>query len=519
MADFLPEHELLAAIDLGSNSFHLAIAKMEYGEARKIASLSEKVQLGAGLDENNNLTEQAQQRGLDCLNRFVARIGAVKPCYIRIVATNALRQANNAHEFVQRAAAILPKPIEIIAGREEARLIYMGVAQAVGSDANRRLVVDIGGGSTEFIIGRSVEPIHTESLQMGCVSYTQKFFADGNITTSAFDQAVSAAKKQIKVLVNTYKATGWDQVIGSSGTIKACCHVMHALSLTNTQGHITRHGLYALQQDLLLLKHVDQIDFKELKQDRRALLPAGLAILLGVFEALDLQSMAYSDGALREGVMYDLLGRFRQQDSRDHSVQLLMTRYHVDEAHALRVGDTARQLFNQVALALQLGKDEEDLLRRAACLHEVGMAISHSGYHRHGAYILQHSDIAGFSHTDQTRLATLVGHHRRKLKPELKENILGAGGFPLLYDCLLLRLSVLLHRDRSEQILDKVMLEIIDSDVWQLSIGDNKSSNTTHTHFSLLTDLQEEQQQFEHWGIKLQVLGNDHPRGKLNNEG
>lgn len=519
MADFLPEHELLAAIDLGSNSFHLAIAKMEYGEARKIISLSEKVQLGAGLDENNNLSEEAQQRGLDSLNRFVTRIGAIKPCYIRIVATNALRQANNANEFIQRAAAILPKPIEVIAGREEARLIYMGVTQAIGGDVGRRLVVDIGGGSTEFIIGRSVTPIHTESLQMGCVSYTKRFFADGSITTAAFDQAILDAKKQIKVLVSTYKTTGWDQVIGSSGTIKACCHVMHSLGLTNEQGHITRHGLYALQQDLLLLKHVDQINFKELKQDRRALLPAGLAILLGVFEALDLQSMAYSDGALREGVMYDLVGRFRKQDSRDHSVQQLMTRYHVDEVHARRVATTAKQLFDQVALALQLDKEYENLLHRAACLHEVGLAISHSGYHRHGAYILQYSDIAGFSHNDQTRLATLVGQHRRRLKPELKESILSTGSWSLLYVCLLLRLAVLLHRDRSEQVLDRIRLEIIDIRVWQLSILDNKFSNEMHANFSLLADLEEEQQQFEHWGIQLQLLGNDNSRGKLNNEG
>lgn len=518
MADFLPEHELLAAIDLGSNSFHLAIAKIENGQARKIASLSEKVQLGAGLDEHNNLTEEAQQRGLDCLSRFVARIGAVKPCYIRIVATNALRQANNAAEFVQRASAILPKPIEIIAGREEARLIYMGVTQAVGCDESRRLVVDIGGGSTEFIIGRSAAPIHTESLQMGCVSYTQKFFADGHITVAAFDRAVAAAKKQIKVLVHPYKATGWDQVVGSSGTIKACCQVMGSFALTDAHGHITRHGLYALKQDLLLLKHVDHIDFKELKQDRRALLPAGLAILLGVFEALELQSMAYSDGALREGVMYDLVGRFRKQDSRDHSVQLLMTRYHVDEAHALRVATTAKQLFDQVATALQLGKDDDDLLRRAACLHEVGLTISHSGYHRHGAYILQHSDIAGFSHNDQTRLAMLIGQHRRKLKPELKQNILGIGGLPLLYDCLLLRMSVLLHRDRSEQVLHKVTLEITGKDVWQLSIGDNKPSTDRQANFSLLADVQEEQQQFEHWGIQLHVFGNDNPRGELNHE-
>ncbi len=507
MADFPAEHDLLAAIDLGSNSFHLAIAKMEYGEAKKIISLSEKVQLGAGLDENNNLTEAAQQRGLDCLSRFAERIAAVKPCYIRIVATNALRQANNAPEFIQRAATILPRPIEVIAGREEARLIYMGVSHAIGADAGRRLVVDIGGGSTEFIIGEAVKPIHTESLQMGCVSYTKLFFTDGKISNLAFDQAMAAAKKQIKVIINTYKMAGWDQVIGSSGTIKACCQVMHALGLTNVKQQITRQGLHSLKQRLLLLEHVDQIDFKELKQDRRALLPAGLAILLAVFEAFDLQTMAYSDGALREGVMCDLLGRFRHEDMRDSSVQLLMTRYHVDTVHAQRVAATAKQLFDQVAQPLQLDIEHDDLLRRAAFLHEIGLVISHSGYQRHGAYIVQHSDIAGFSQNDQNRLALLIGQHRRKLKADQKQNILKVGGLPLLYDCLLLRLAVLLHQDRAAQLLNSLRLEIIHDHLWQLIVDDS------HANLSLLADLQEEQQQFEHWGIGLQVLDNMSPRG------
>ena len=508
MADFPAEHELLAAIDLGSNSFHLAIAKIEYGEAKKIASLSEKVQLAAGLDENNNLTEAAQQRGLDCLSRFVQRISAVKPCYIRIVATNALRQANNAQEFMQRAAAILPRPIEVIAGREEARLIYIGVSQTIGNDVGHRLVVDIGGGSTEFIIGEGIRPIHTESLQMGCVSYTKKYFDDGNITAEAFNKAVIAAKKQIKVIVSTYKATGWDQVIGSSGTIKACCQVMHASGLTNAQAQITLDGLQTLKQRLLALEHVDQIDFKELKQDRRALLPAGLAILLGVFEALDLTTMAYSDGALREGVMSDLLGRFRHEDIRDSSVQLLMTRYHIDEAHAQRVAATAKKLFEQVAKPLKLDVEHKDLLRRAACLHEIGLAISHESYHRHGAYILQYSDIAGFSHSDQSRLAMIIGQHRRKLKAEQKESIIKIGGLPLLYDCLLLRLAVLLHHDRSERLLDKIQLKITEKGVWQLSTLESSAANLL-----LLNDLQDEQQQFEHWGIELKVLGNLNPIG------
>lgn len=501
MADFPAEHALLAAIDLGSNSFHLAIARLEHGQAKKISSFSEKVQLAAGLDENNHLSEAAQQRGLDCLSRFAGRLSGVQPCYLRIVATNALRQSKNAQEFIQRAAAILPTPIEVIAGREEARLIYLGVSHTIADDIGRRLVVDIGGGSTEFIIGEACVPLHTESMQMGCVTYSKRFFADGKITIEAFEQAALAAKTQLRAIVQAYQTTGWNHAIGSSGTIKACYHVMLALGLTDQQQQITKKSLQLLKQRLLLLNHVDQIDFKDLKADRRALLPAGLAILTAIFDVFNLEQMTYADGALREGVMYDLLARFRHQDIRDRSVEVLVSRYHIDARQAARVAETAQQLYDQAGISLTLNNDHADLIRRAAYLHELGLAISYSGYHRHGAYILQHSDIAGFSHNDQSRLAVLVGQHRRKLKVDQKENVMKLGGLPLLYDCLLLRLAVLMQRDRVDRALANIKLEIINSDLWQLSILD-----TTQSSLSLLADLQEEQQQFEHWGITLKAL-------------
>lgn len=500
MSDFLAEEELLAAIDMGSNSFHLAIARLDHGEVRKVASMSEKVQLAAGLDENNYLNEAAQQRGLECLSRFVGRLSAVTPNRLRIVATNALRQAENSQEFMQRAAQILPKPIEIIAGREEARLIYLGVSHTM-ANGGRRLVVDIGGGSTEFIIGEEFEPIHTESLQMGCVAYTRAFFADGSISSKAFEKAVAAAKKEIRAIASTYKATGWDTVVGSSGTIKACRQVMLNLGLSDEQENILFSGLRELKERLLRFDHIGQIDFDGLRDDRRAVLPAGLAILWAIFEVLEIQKMAYSDGALREGVMYDLLGRFRHEDIRDRSVQAMMARYHADVRQAERVVNTARQLFEPVAASLELDADSADLLRRAAYLHEVGLAISHGGYHRHGAYLLQHSDIPGFSQVDQSRLALLVGNHRRKLKLEQKELLLKTGGHGLVYLCLLLRLAVLLHHSRSDQHLPKLQLSISEPTVWQLVVSEPAQSNLL-----FLADLQEEQQQFAHWGIDLQVL-------------
>ncbi len=471
MSDFLIDEELLAAIDMGSNSFHLAIARVDHGEVKKVASMSEKVQLAAGLDENKNLTEAAQQRGLACLARFVGRLSSVQPNRLRIVATNALRQAKNGHEFIQKAAEILPKPIEIIAGREEARLIYLGVSHTM-ANGGRRLVVDIGGGSTEFIIGEEFEPLHTESLQMGCVAYSKAYFADGEITSKAFDKAVVAARKELSAIANTYKSEGWDTVVGSSGTIKACRQISVNLGLSDEQENLTREGLY----------------------------PAGLAILYAIYEVLDIDKLAYSDGALREGVMYDLLGRFKHEDIRDRSVQALMGRYNADPKQAERVVNTAQQLFDGVAQSLHLTTEDSDLLRRAAYLHEIGLAISHGGYHRHGAYLLQHSDIPGFSQIDQNHLSHLVSHHRRKLRADAKNDVMKVGGSHLLYLCLLLRLAVLLNHSRSDQMLPAIELSVVNDQQWQLSVsGDAKQWPL------LVADLHDEQVQFKHWDIELNI--------------
>ena len=499
MSDFLIDEELLAAIDMGSNSFHLAIARVDHGEVKKVASMSEKVQLAAGLNENKNLTEAAQQRGLACLALFVGRLSSLPLIRLRIVAINALRQAKNGHEFIQKAAEILPKPIEIIAGREEARLIYLGVSHTM-ANGGRRLVVDIGGGSTEFIIGEEFEPLHTESLQMGCVAYSKAYFPDGEISTKAFDKAVVAARKEMSAIANTYKNEGWDTVVGSSGTIKACRQIAVNLGLSDEQENLTHEGLSKLKDRLLKFKHVSEIDFEGLREDRRAVLPAGMAILYAIFDVLNIDKLAYSDGALREGVMYDLLGRFKHEDIRDRSVQALMGRYNADPKQAERVVNTAQQLFDGVAGALHLTTEDSDLLRRAAYLHEIGLAISHGGYHRHGAYLLQHSDIPGFSQIDQNHLSHLVSHHRRKLRADAKNDVLKVGGSHLLYLCLLLRLAVLLNHSRSDQMLPAIELSVVNDQQWQLSVsGDAKQWPL------LVADLHDEQVQFKHWDIELNI--------------
>lgn len=499
MSDFLIDEELLAAIDMGSNSFHLAIARVDHGEVKKVASMSEKVQLAAGLDENKNLTEAAQQRGLACLSRFVGRLGSVQPNRLRIVATNALRQAKNGHEFIQKAAEILPKHIEIIAGREEARLIYLGVSHTM-VNSGRRLVIDIGGGSTELIIGEEFEPIHTESLQMGCVAFTKAFFVDGEINQKSFDKAVVAARKELSGIANTYKEAGWDTVVGSSGTIKACRQITVNMGWSNEKEELTRDGLDKLKEKLLKYKHVAEMEFDGLKEDRRAVLPAGIAILYAIFDVLELDKLVYSDGALREGVMYDLLGRFQHEDIRDRSVQALMGRYNADPKQAERVVNMAQHLFDGVADSLKLTTEDSDLLRRAAYLHEIGLAISHAGYHRHGAYLLQHSDIAGFSQIDQNHLSHLVAHHRRKLRSDARIDVMKVGGNKLVYLCLLLRLAVLLNHSRSDQMLPAIELTVGNAQQWQLSVSGNAAQWPL-----LVADLHDEQAQFKHWDVELDI--------------
>ncbi len=498
--NFLANNELMAAIDIGSNSFHLAIARLDHGEVRKVASMSEKVQLAAGLDEDNFLSEAAQQRGLDCLTRFVGRLESVTPERLRIVATNALRQAKNADEFIKRANAILPKPIEIIAGREEARLIYLGVSHTNAS-SDKRLVIDIGGGSTEFIIGQEFEPILTESLQMGCVAFTKGFFEDGIITEKAFDKAIAAARKEILAISGQYQKTGWSSVIGSSGTIKAARNVLVSKGWADEQECITYQGIKNLEKLLVKIGHVDDIELEGVKEHRKAVFPAGIAVLRAIMKVLGIDSIAFSDGALREGVMYDMLGRFASEDVRDRSVQALIKRYSVDKKQAKRVVNSCQTLFEQVQHRLGLNGEDADLLRRAAFLHEIGLAISHSGYHRHSAYLLEHSDVPGFSQVDQLRLSQLVLNHRRKLKSDTYEQTKMIGGDSLVYLCLLLRLSVLAHHSRSDFERPVLNLSIIDKHHWQISLDADSEDYPL-----LLSDLDDEIEQFAKWHIQLDVV-------------
>jgi exopolyphosphatase/guanosine-5'-triphosphate,3'-diphosphate pyrophosphatase len=439
-------YELIAAVDLGSNSFRLQVGRVVANQVYPLDGLKEAVRLAAGLTPDKRLDAAAQQRGLQALSRFAERLRDFDPGAVRAVATNTLRVAKNAEQFLEKAEAALGFPIEVIAGREEARLIYLGVAHTLANPQTRQLVVDIGGGSTEFIIGQNLDPIQLESLYMGCVSYSLRFFPDGKVDKRSFKEAELAARRELQAIVHTYRETGWDEAIGSSGTAKA---IVDLLELNGFSDHgLTREGLEKLRGELLHAGEVSRMKLQGLRADRILVLPGGLAIMSAIFKEFGLERMAFSEGALRLGVLYDQLGRYHHDDLRETTVNRFMQRYEVDRKQAARVAHTALGLLGQlVPSSLEAGHPDAQFMVWAARLHEVGISVAHSSYHKHSAYILANADMPGFSRRDQTRLSRLVLSHRGKL--ERAQPLRGEAPEWTLIFCL--RVAVLLHRARDDQ--------------------------------------------------------------------
>jgi len=416
----LPDGSQLAAIDLGSNSFHLIIARTEHGEMRPVEVLSEKVQLGAGLVKGR-LSQEAIDRGLECLTRFAQLLGSVETERVRVVGTNALRVAKNRRDFTRPARRILGTKVDVIYGREEARLVYLGVAHTLADDAQSRLVIDIGGGSTEFIIGERFEPRQLESLQMGCVSYSRNCFAKGRIDGDSYRRAYDRARLEISHIRYRYKSEHWEECIGSSGTLQA---IETLLTLNGWgEGGIDRKGLAKLEKKLLKFKRFDDIKLEGLSDQRRNVIVAGVAIASALFDVLGIERMRTSKGALREGVIYDLMGRLGHEDVRERSINAITQRYSVDTNTADIVERRARVFFAATRKCWQLDKSDWDLLRWAARSHEIGMAISHKHFNRHSAYLLRNADMPGFSQEEQEQMAILTEGHRGKLKEELLAEI------------------------------------------------------------------------------------------------
>lgn len=402
----------LAAIDLGSNSFHMLVARAAHNEMRPIEAFGERVQLALEM-KKNCLSLEAIARGLSCLSRFRQALDTLQPDLVRVVGTNALRAAKNAGEFIHPAEVLIGHPVEIISGREEARLVYLGVAHTLADDDSSRLVIDIGGGSTEFVIGQRFEPKLRESLHMGCVSYGNRFFPNGKITKKYFDKAYQMAYQEVLNIRKPYKKQGWDNTVGSSGTMRAVEQVICAQGWSS-EG-ITASGLKNLRQLLLESKHMDDLPpLPGLSDRRRHVIVPGLAIICGIFDALGLEHIGTSPGALREGVAYDMLGRLSHEDVRERSVSAMIKRSDVDEQNAEQVEKMAMLLFDATADDWGLDEGDRGLLSWAAMLHEVGLSVAHSQFHKHGQYLIEHSDLPGFSKQEQQALGLMVRSHRQK---------------------------------------------------------------------------------------------------------
>jgi exopolyphosphatase/guanosine-5'-triphosphate,3'-diphosphate pyrophosphatase len=440
-------YETVAAVDLGSNSFRLQVGRVVDEQIYPLDSLKEPVRLASGLGPDKLLDVPSQARALDALRRFGERLRGLDAGAVRAVATNTLRVAKNAPEFLPQAEAALGFPIEVIAGREEARLIYIGASHSLTSASHKRLVVDIGGGSTEFIIGKRHDPQLMESLYMGCVSYTLRFFADRRIDRKRLREAQVAAAKEIELIAHDYRRVGWKEAVGSSGTARAIADVLELNNLNpGGEAGITRQGLERFCSLLVKAGSAEALDLPGVKSDRLPVLPGGVAIMSAIFAELDIERMTYADGALRLGVLYDLLGRFHHHDMRDATVAQFRRRYQVEADQVERVEATALSALTQLSEGAP-GEADVQFLSWASRLHEIGISVAHNAYHKHGAYILTYADMPGFSRKDQARLALLVLGHRGKL--EKLSSVAAVDSIWRLVFCL--RLAVILNRTRDDR--------------------------------------------------------------------
>jgi len=446
-------YDTLAAVDLGSNSFRLEVARVAGDQLYPLDSLKETVRLAGGLGDDKRLDDAAQARALACLQRFGERLRGLSPEAVRCIGTSTLRIAKNADAFIRKAEAALGHPIEIVAGREEARLIYLGVAHSLPASPDRRLVVDIGGGSTEFIIGHGLKPHERESLHMGCVNFSRRFFANGVIDKSALKAAETAARAEVERIAREFSKNNWQQAIGSSGTARALREILEQNGLA--ERGITADGLARLRSLMVKAGQIDALELAGLRGDRRPVIAGGFAIMSGLFSELGIEQMDVAETAMREGILYDLLGRFHKQDMREVTVDEFMRRYHIDTRQAGRV---KRVALDFLAACGGGTENDERFLDWAARLHEIGLSVSHAGHHRHAGYILENADMPGFSRTEQARLALLARAQRGALT---KLPAFSGGAVPDNDRLLvwLLRQAVILCRNRADPHLPNVKVE------------------------------------------------------------
>ncbi len=457
----------MAAVDLGSNSFHMVVARLHHGQLAIVDRLKEMVRLAAGLQDDGSLDAQSQDRALACLGRFGERLRDMHADTVRVVGTNTLRKSRSRQEFIEAAEAALGHPVDVITGVEEARLIYFGVAQHSPATDGRRLVVDIGGGSTELIIGSGYDPRHMESISLGCVRMTRAVFADDRFSAERFAQAKMSIRLALSPIAAAYRRVGWNTAIGASGTIRAAQRIAHNLALS--EDTLTPAAVEEIIARIIAAKRLGKLSLPGLDEQRAPVFAGGIAILSGVMDSLGIDEMTVSDGALREGVLYEMLGAATDEDAHVRTVRAFEGRFHVDPIQADRVEATVLRLFDAVSDAWALTDPRcRTLLRWAARLHEIGLDIAHSRYHLHSGYLLANADMPGFVLLEQQILAALVRAHRRKLDTCSDDDLPQSWRARVRRMLVLLRLAVLLNRTRSPLEIPNIDLKA-DSDALELS--------------------------------------------------
>ncbi len=504
------QDKVFAAIDLGSNSFHLTLARFEHENMQIQGVLKHRIQLAAGLNKYNKLSKESISRSVECLKLYGQRLQGLPAARVKALATYSLRKAKNSRDFLKVAEKALGYPIEIISGTEEARLIYSGVAHYEASK-EKLLVIDIGGGSTEFATGKGFNTELLDSLQMGCVSFSTRFFPDGDIKKSGFKRAITAARLQLLAIEDLYLREGWDEAIGTSGTIESLFYLLKERNWIDDE--ITASALKKLKKEFLQAGKVENLNLSGNAQNRKEIIASGLAILLGIFKSLKLDAMRISDAALREGILFELLGRSHNEDIRDKAIQGLRDRFHVNVDQARRVGNTAKKIFKMVKKDWELDKKEyRQLLRWAATIHEVGMALNYSQQQKHGEYIIRATDISGFSLQRKNQLALLVRSNRRKFPLHLFDTLEHqTDRINLIRLARILRLSVLLNHRRRDGIKIPHTIEVKNHPL--TSIGSEQGKDTMRLFFPrrflkdmtlVAADLEQEKQFLDHAGFSLE---------------
>ncbi len=461
---------LYAVIDLGSNSFHMLITRLVANSVQTVDKVKRKVRLASGLDKNNQLNETAIARGLECLSFFAERLQDIPEENIRIVATATLRIATNAQEFLTRAEKILNKNITVLTGEQEAKQIYLGVAHTSCCES-QRLVVDIGGASTELIIGEGFQSQKITSINIGCVSFMQNYFSDGQLNDKNFTQAIAAAKQQLLSLVPAYKKFGWQSVLGGSGTMQALAEI---LDTRHQPASITLNFMQEIQHKLIAGKKIDHIEIKGLARERTPVFASGLAILIAIFECFHLQKLQLSRGALREGLLYEMLPEMRKMNIRQRTVNSISKRFHIDQPHANRVIRQAEFLFKHFRKTWQLSDADLELLVASCALHEVGLLLEYKCHPQHGAYIIKHADLPGFEQADQQLLIALIGNCKLDISTETLHNQSATNYYKASRLLTILRLAIILCHRRRDDVLP----------FYQTSV-DNQSKTKDKIHLSL----------------------------------